>query len=62
MQTMAWQEMGYSSGQTCLSDLLKGNTIKYSKNDLTIEIIGRKNDKGGAGRLCWMLRLIRLLL
>ncbi|MFA7200890.1 MAG: DUF4143 domain-containing protein [Bacteroidales bacterium] len=47
MQTMAWQEMGYSSGQICLSDLLKGNTIKYSKNDLTIEIIVERMIKGG---------------
>ncbi|HKM93451.1 MAG TPA: DUF4143 domain-containing protein [Prolixibacteraceae bacterium] len=47
MQTMSWQEMGYSTGVVSLNALLHGNAIAYSDNDLTVELIIERMIKGG---------------
>ncbi len=47
MQTMAWQEMGYSSGMVSLQAVLKGEAIVYSDNKLTLELIIERMMKGG---------------
>lgn len=47
MQTMSWQEMGYSSGEISLGALLHGEAITYSQNSLTIEMIVERMIKGG---------------
>ncbi len=47
MHTMSWQEMGYSSGVVSLDALLKGATIAYSDNSLTVEVIVERMIKGG---------------
>jgi len=47
MQTMSWQEMGYSSGTVSLNALLHGETIAYSDNNLSIELIVERMIKGG---------------
>jgi len=47
MQTMSWQEMGYSSGAVSLNALLKGEAIVYSNNNLSIELIVERMIKGG---------------
>jgi len=47
MQTMAWQEMGYSSGMVSLQAVLQGEAIVYSDNKLTLELIIERMMKGG---------------
>ena len=47
MQTMSWQEMGYSSGAVSLNALLHGEAIAYSDNSLSIELIVERMIKGG---------------
>ncbi len=47
MQTMSWQEMGYSSGLVSLNALLHGEAIAYSDNGLTVELIVERMIKGG---------------
>ena len=47
MQTMTWQEMGYSSGEVSLNALLQGETIAYSDNSLSVELIVERMIKGG---------------
>lgn len=47
MQTMSWQEMGYSSGQISMEQLLKGNEISYSSTNLPLESIIERMIKGG---------------
>jgi uncharacterized protein len=47
MQTMSWQEMGYSSGAVSLNALLQGEAIAYSHNSLSVELIVERMIKGG---------------
>ncbi|MCK9448832.1 MAG: DUF4143 domain-containing protein [Bacteroidales bacterium] len=47
MQTMSWQELGYSTGKVSLSKLLQGTEIEYSDNKLSIELIIERMIKGG---------------
>jgi len=47
MQTMSWLEMGYSSGAVSLNALLKGESITYSDNHLSVELIIERMIKGG---------------
>lgn len=47
MQTMSWQEMGYSSGEISLRALLNGEPVTFSQNKLPIELIVERMIKGG---------------
>ncbi len=47
MQTMSWQEMGYSSGLVSLNALLHGGAITYSDNGLSVELVVERMIKGG---------------
>ena len=47
MQTMSWQEMGYSSGEASLRALLNGESIPYTDNRLSIELIVERMIRGG---------------
>jgi hypothetical protein len=47
MQTMSWQEMGWSSGAVSLNALLQGEAIAYSDNNLSVELIVERMIKGG---------------
>lgn len=47
MQTMSWQELGYSSGQISVAQLLKGEEITYEKEELSVELIIERMIKGG---------------
>jgi uncharacterized protein len=47
MQTMSWQEMGYSSGQISLAQLLKGEPCAFLNEELTVEWIIERMIKGG---------------
>lgn len=47
MQTMSWQEMGFSSGAVSLHGLLNGESIAYSDNNLSVELIIERMIKGG---------------
>jgi hypothetical protein len=47
MQTMSWQEMGYSSGHISMEHLLKGNTISLSDRELPLQLIIDRMIKGG---------------
>jgi hypothetical protein len=47
MQTMSWQEMGYSSGLISMEQLLKGNELSYSSTNLPLEWIIERMIKGG---------------
>ena len=47
MQTMSWQEMGYSSGQISLSQLLTGKRFPFRDVNLHIELIIERMIKGG---------------
>lgn len=47
MQTMSWQEMGYSTGAVSLRALLNGGAVNYSDNGLTVELIVERMIKGG---------------
>jgi len=48
MQTMSWQEMGYSSGIVSMGQLLGGQTtIPFSNTELPLELIIERIIKGG---------------
>ncbi|MDR0683131.1 MAG: AAA family ATPase, partial [Dysgonamonadaceae bacterium] len=47
MQTMSWQEMGYSSGLLSLAQLLSGENIPFSNAELSLETIIERMVKGG---------------
>lgn len=47
MQTMSWQEMGYSSGQVGISQLLRGTGIPFLNVELPLESIIERMIKGG---------------
>ena len=47
MQTMSWQEMGYSSGQVSIEQLLRGNTLSFINTELPLELIIERMIKGG---------------
>lgn len=47
MQTMSWQEIGYSSGEASLRALLNGKSIPYTDNRLSIELIVERMIRGG---------------
>jgi len=47
MQTMSWQEMGYSSGEVSLSHLLRVNKLPIVHADITIEQIVERMMRGG---------------
>lgn len=47
MQTMSWQEMGYSSGQISMEKLLKGEAFSYIHQELSVEMIIERMIKGG---------------
>ncbi len=47
MQTMSWQEMGYSSGQISLRQLLKGEAFSFINSGLSLELIIERMIKGG---------------
>jgi len=47
MQTMSWQEMGYSTGQVSIEQLLSGNTLSYINTELPLELIIERMIKGG---------------
>ncbi len=47
MQTMSWQEMGYSSGLISLNALLHGEAIAYTDNNLSVDLIVERMIKGG---------------
>ncbi len=47
LQTMSWQEMGFSTGSVRLSNLMRGEAITYSNNSLSIELIVERMVKGG---------------
>jgi len=47
MQTMSWQEMGYSSGDVSLEQLLRGNALSYNNTELPLEWIIERMMKGG---------------
>jgi len=47
MQTMSWQEMGYSSGQVSIEQLLRGITLSFINTELPLELIIERMIKGG---------------
>ncbi|MHC1779115.1 MAG: ATP-binding protein [Bacteroidales bacterium] len=47
MQTMSWQELGYSSGLIGLSQVLDGKKIPFTKIDLPVDLIIERMIKGG---------------
>jgi predicted AAA+ superfamily ATPase len=47
MNTMSWQEMGYSSGKIKMADLLVGKCNEIVDNRLTVEVIAERMVKGG---------------
>ncbi|MDP3462562.1 MAG: DUF4143 domain-containing protein [Bacteroidales bacterium] len=47
MQTMSWQEMGYSSGHGSIEQLLKGNTVSFYNTELPLELIIERMIRGG---------------
>lgn len=47
MQTMSWQEMGYSTAEVSLLSLLKGNPVSFSNTTLKIETIIERMIQGG---------------
>ncbi|HPT14735.1 MAG TPA: DUF4143 domain-containing protein [Bacteroidales bacterium] len=47
MNTMSWQELGYSSGKIEMSKLLKGETNDIVDDRLTIEVIAERMVRGG---------------
>lgn len=47
MQTMSWQEMGYSSGQISIEQLLSGNSLPFIQTELKLELIIERMIKGG---------------
>jgi predicted AAA+ superfamily ATPase len=47
MQTMSWQEMGYSTGQVSIEQLLSGNSLSFIKTELPLDLIIERMIKGG---------------
>ncbi len=47
MQTMSWQELGYSSGRVTLNQLLTGKHFPFINVDLPVELIIERMIKGG---------------
>ncbi len=47
MQTMSWQEMGYSSGEVSLRSLLQGKYVAFSDNKLSLDEIIERMIRGG---------------
>jgi predicted AAA+ superfamily ATPase len=47
MQTMSWQEIGYSSGLISLVQLLNGKNVPFSSVELSLESILERMIKGG---------------
>lgn len=47
MQTMSWQEMGYSSGKVSLSHLLDKGAVPFLNDELPLELIIERMIKGG---------------
>ena len=47
MQTMSWQEMGYSSGKISLGGLFKRETLEFIDTELPLELIIERMIKGG---------------
>lgn len=47
MQTMSWQELGYSSGQVSMAHLLEGKDITFIKAELELGWILERMIKGG---------------
>lgn len=47
MQTMSWQEMGYSSGEIGISQLLTDDKVDFSNVELPLEAIIERMIKGG---------------
>lgn len=47
MDTMTWQELGYSSGVVKLSDLLKGGDLNFSEPAVSLEMIIERICVGG---------------
>ncbi|MDR0560615.1 MAG: DUF4143 domain-containing protein [Prevotellaceae bacterium] len=47
MNTMSWQEMGFSSGKIKMSDLLNGIYTDIFDDRLTVEVIAERMVKGG---------------
>lgn len=47
MQTMSWQEMGYSSGLVSLAQLLRGENISFLNVELSLESVIERMIKGG---------------
>ena len=47
MQTMSWQEMGYSTGQVSIEQLLSGNTLSFINTELPLELIIERMIIGG---------------
>lgn len=47
MQTMSWQEMGYSTGNVSVEKLLKGESFEYQNEELSVEMIIERMIKGG---------------
>jgi len=47
MQTMTWQEMGYSSGQISVKQLLKGEPLSFIDTYLSVDLIIERMIKGG---------------
>lgn len=54
MQTMSWQEMGYSSGEVSLRSLLQGKYVAFSDNKLSLDEIIERMIRGG-WPLCFTL-------
>jgi predicted AAA+ superfamily ATPase len=47
MQTMSWQEMGYSSGLISVAQLLSGKNISFFNVELSLDLIIERMIKGG---------------
>jgi uncharacterized protein len=47
MDTMSWQELGYSTGKVKLGDLLKGNLDHYYEPEISLELIIERLCIGG---------------
>lgn len=47
MQTMSWQEMGFSSGEVSIGDVLNGLNIPYFKAEISLDLILDRMIKGG---------------
>src|SRR5690606_16744821 len=47
MDTMTWQELGYSSGTVKLSDLLQGSVHSYYESAVSLDFIAERLCVGG---------------